>query len=91
MSARKNELEQVTKSSGGPATPLTRVQRVRTRCSVAGAAVSGQSFVADIASLPDDPDDEEQQATVERGGDDVDNEQATVSVSQNCWLACCKI
>ena len=74
ISARKNELEQATKT-GGQTTPMSRVQRVRTRCSAAGAPVSGLSLVAEIAALPDEPDDEQ---TAVAPGDDVKSELATV-------------
>jgi len=77
ISARKNELEQVTKSGGGiQATPTARVARVRTRCNASGAVVSGQSLVAEIAALPDEPDVEVINAN--EPGDDADSELATV-------------
>ena len=75
MSVRKYEIEQATKS-GTQATPLPRLQRVRTRCSAAGTTVSGQSLVAEIATLPDESDDEEQKVAEPR--DDADSELATV-------------
>ena len=77
ISVRKNELEQASKSGSSAATPLARVQRVRTRCSTAGAVVSGQSLVAEIASLPDESDDEEEVKAAEPG-DNADSELATV-------------
>ena len=49
-------------------TPTARVQRARTRCSGAGVVVSGQSLVSEIATLPDDPADEEK-TTVECGSE----------------------
>jgi len=76
ISARKYELEQASKSGSQTATPLARVQRVRTRCSAAGTPVSGPSLVAEIAALPDDSDDEEEKAA--EPGDDADSELATV-------------
>ena len=76
MSARKNELEQATKSSSQAASPLARVQRVRTRCSAVGAVVSGASLIAEIAALPDESDDEERRVT--EVGNDAESELATV-------------
>jgi len=83
ISARKNELEQATKSSGGGGagtqpTPLSRVQRVQTRCSSAGAAVSGASLVAEIAALPDESDDTKVAVAVDAAADDADSELAAV-------------
>jgi len=74
LSARKNELEQATKS-GSQTTPTSRVQRVRTRCSAAGVPVSGSSLVAEIAALPDESDDD--QPAVQTG-DDARSERPTV-------------
>ena len=61
---------------GMQATPLSRIHRVRTRCSTAGAAVSGQSLVADFAALPDEPDDEAK--TTAEPDDKADSEPPTV-------------
>jgi len=76
MSARKSDLEQATKSgTGTQATPVSRTQRVRTRCSAAGAPISAQSIVAEFAALQEELDDEEQK--VAEPGDEAD-ELATV-------------
>jgi len=72
ISARKNELEAASKS-GTQATPLARMQRVRTRCSAAGAPVSGPGLVAEIAALPDELGDDEAQKAADPGSDS-DNE-----------------
>ena len=74
ISARKNELEQATKS-GSQTTPTSRAQRVRTRCSAAGLPASGPSLVAEIAALPDESDDEQSAVPP---GDDTQSELATV-------------
>jgi len=85
ISARKSELEQVSKSGGSQS--AARAQRVRTRCSAAAGPVSGPSLVAEIATLPDDPADDDKTG-MECAGEAANTELANVYVRAHTAAVC---